>query len=51
MPRNKKINISRLVEKYKNGNRTLSNFEEFNKDWLDSEILLFEQPTTSYNAG
>ena len=42
---------SRLVEKWKNSNRTLSNFEERNKDWLDNEILLFEQPTTSHNAG
>ena len=51
MPRNKKkirIFISRLVEKWKNFKRTLSNYEEPNKDWLDSEILLFEEPTKEF---
>ena len=36
---------------WNNSNRTLLNFEERNKDYLDSDILLFEQPTTSHNAG
>lgn len=40
--------IAKLVEKWKESNRTLKNFETKNKEWLDGPLLLVD-PTT--NAG
>lgn len=37
--------ISRVIDKWKESNRTLDRFEERNKDWLDSDLILVAQST------